>query len=75
MEDRNRDPIVDMSPAKESNTAWFTNQEIPVQGFERTACPHGLTLKVQEHNRTDSTYKCTECGQEMVAKIIEEDEE
>jgi hypothetical protein len=65
----NRDPIVDMSPAQK---AWFEDQAIKVDGFEPTDCPHGRLMNVMQHNRTDWTFKCTECAAEFNCRLPDE---
>ena len=55
--------------------AWFEKTRPEVSGFEFEECPHGFLKFEQQHNRTDASYSCTECGKTFVAKTIEEDEE
>jgi hypothetical protein len=56
----------------DKSEAWFEADSPEVDGFDKADCPHGQMLFVFEHSRTDRTYKCARCGQEMIAKIIEE---
>lgn len=68
----NRDPIVDMSPA---GKAWFEDQALKVDNFEKPDCPHGFLRFEMGHNRTDSSYRCTECNMHFIARMDDPEEE
>lgn len=58
-----------------ANEAWFEEAGPEVQGFEAPDCPHGMLRFEMGHNRTDSSYRCTECDAHFIAKIDSPDEE
>ena len=54
--------------------AWFAGNAPKVDGYEAPECPHGFLRFDFEHNRYDSSYRCTECDKQFVVRINLEEE-